>query len=130
VKKVFTLIELVTVIIIIGILAAISIPKLSQSYRIGNESNAQATLKLISAAIENYVAAKDAYPTAEANLTGANPAYLNRSYCNQKYQGYNYGCDLQSTGYSLNAAPISCGASGSQKFTITTGGNLTAAACP
>ena len=130
VKSFFTLIELVIVIVIIGVLATIAFPKITQAYRVGNESSAQASLKIISAAIENYVATTSNYPAAEANLTGANPAYLNRSYCGLSIQGYHYNCNFQSNGYSINAAPVSCGSSGSQKFTITTGGAATASGCP
>lgn len=128
-KKGFTLIELVTVIVIIGVLAAIGFPKITQAYRTGNESAAQANLKIISAAIENYVATTNNYPSAEANLTGANPPYLPKAYCGLNNQGYSYTCTFQTTGYSLTATPVSCVGSGSQKFTVTNGGGFTANGC-
>ena len=128
-KKGFTLIELIIVIVILCVLAGIAFPKITQAYRTGNEGAAQANLKIISAAIENYVASRDAYPSAEGNLTGANPPYLNQSYCGLSRQGYSYNCNFQATGYSINAAPVSCGGSGSQKFTVVTGGGLTASGC-
>lgn len=128
-KKFFTLIELIIVIVIIGALAIIALPKISQAYRIGNESAAQANIKIISAAIENYVASTNNYPTVEANLTGANPPYLSQTYCGLSRQGYSYTCTFQANAYSITAVPVSCGGSGSQRFTVVTGGGLTANGC-
>ena len=128
-NKAFTLVELVTVITILGILSVFVVPKLSQSYRVGNESAAQATLKIISAALENYLAVQETYPTAESSLTGANPPYLTRSYCGQSTQGYNYTCDLQTTNYTVTAAPTACGSTGSHRFTVTRGGTLNQSGC-
>jgi prepilin-type N-terminal cleavage/methylation domain-containing protein len=129
VKKVFTLVELIIVIVIIGILALIALPKMTQTYRIGNESAAQANLKVMSAAIENYAATTGNYPTAEANLTGANPPYLSQAHCGLSMQGYSYTCTFAANAYTLNANPVGCGTSGSQKFTIVTGGTLNANGC-
>jgi prepilin-type N-terminal cleavage/methylation domain-containing protein len=129
VKKSVTLIEIIVVMVIIGIMAAIAIPNMAKNQMLGNEAAAQANLKVISAAIENYVAVKDAYPSGEGNLTGANPPYLSHPYCGQSLQGYSYSCTFQNTGYSLSAAPTSCGHTGGTTFSVTTGGNLTKAGC-
>lgn len=128
-KKTFTLVELVTVIVIVGILSVVALPKLSQSYRTGNESAAKANLKIFSAAMENYMATQDTYPTSEASLTGANPPYLSRSYCGATIQGYSYSCNLQATGYTVSAAPTGCGKTGSRNFSVATGGTLTQSGC-
>jgi prepilin-type N-terminal cleavage/methylation domain-containing protein len=130
VKKDFTLIELIIVIVIIGILITIVIPRLSTTHRIANESAAQANLRTISAALENYATVNNGnYPTDESQLTGASPPYLSQSFCGNTVSGYDFSCTLSSSGYTVTATPTSCGSSGSNNYTITTGGVLSSAPC-
>ncbi len=130
-KKGFTLVEIMIVVAIIALLAAIAIPNLLRARTTANESAAQATLRTISTAVETYAAANNGqYPAAESALTGATPPYLNKSYCAQTENGYTYGCTLAATGYTLTSRPLNCTTSGTKSFTMTTGGVLvTDAAC-
>ena len=129
-RKSFTLIELVMVIVIVSILAVIAMPKMFRAQTIANDSAAKANLEIISAALENYAIANNGnYPTSESQLTGASPPYLNRSYCGKTINGYSYSCTLNTTDYTIKATPVSCGSSGTKNYTITTGGLLSESGC-
>ncbi len=97
-----------------------------------NEANAQATLKLISAAIENY--AKDnqgLYPEKIALLTQSKPPYLDKDYIKlSPSKGYSYNCSrLNSSGYSCSALPTRCKLTGKIAFNISTGNLLISEDC-
>ena len=124
-KRGFTLVEIMIVVAIIALLAAIAIPNLLRSRITANESAAQATLRSISTALETYAAANDGeYAAAEGDLTGATPPYLNKSYCAQTESGYTYACTLATTSYTITARPQNCTTSGTKSFQMTTGGVL------
>jgi len=128
----FTLIELIMVIVIIGILAAIAIPSMKRNYTIAKESVAQSNLRIISSALENYSTVNGNYPTDESQLTGANPPYLNQSFCGNTVSGYTYSCTFPNPAdgtYTITATPSSCGVTGTRTYTITTGGVLTSTGC-
>jgi len=131
-RKGFTLVEIMIVVAIIALLAAIAIPNLLRARVNANETNAQATLRTISTASESWAAANNgSYPQAITDLTGATPPYLNENYiATSPRQGYNYLCGTMGVaGYSCTATPVTCNTTGTRTFTITTGGVLTAAAC-
>ena len=125
----------VTIMIVIAVLALvlrIIIERIIDSNIAQNESNAQGTLKLISAALENY--AKDnqgSYPSSISFLTMTKPAYLDKDYITQSpSKGYYYSCPrLGASGYSCTASPGRCKLTGKTVFTITTGGVLIPQEC-
>lgn len=124
----FTLVEIMIVVAIIALLAAIAIPNLLRAKMTSNDALAKATLRAMSTAAESYGTGNNGnYPPNESALTGATPPYLNTAYCaNSPIAGYTYDCAAMSTaGYTITATPVAVGSSGSTIETITTGGVLT-----
>lgn len=70
-QKGFTLIELMVVIAIIGILAAIAIPKMSSATDSAKIAKIQADLRTLGGAISTYNAQKGSDPTAAGDLVTA-----------------------------------------------------------
>ncbi len=121
----FTLVEIMIVVAIIALLAAIAIPNLLRAKITANDANAKATLKTLSTGAEAYSAVNGSYPGNITSLTGATPPYLNNNPCGSAAYGFTVNCSFAAGAYTFSAVPTSVGVSGTSTFTMTTGGVLT-----
>jgi len=123
-RKAFTLVEILIVVAIIALIAAVAIPNMLRARIEANDASAQATLKAISTAIENYASIYSSYPTNTSQLLGATPPYLTKDYFAGTHNGFAFTATLSDYSYIVTALPISS-SSGTASFTITTGAVLT-----
>ena len=123
-QNAFTLVEIMIVVVIIALLAAIAIPNLLRAKNQAQEAAAQANLKLMASALENYAAINSAYPTTTSALMGVTPPYLSVDYFTGTHSGYTYSHSLGGYSYLISAYPA-FSQPGIASFTITTGGILT-----
>ncbi len=121
-KAGFTLIELMIVVAIIAIIAAIAIPNLLRSRIQSNESATIGNLKALTGAQVSYHAAKSTYASTFAQMTGATPPFLEGDWTAVK-QGYNYTLNTgTTTQWNCNADPANQGVTGNRYFYVDESG--------
>lgn len=125
-NKAFTLLEAVLVAGIISVVTAISMPNMLKARVTADESAAQAALKTISIALENYSATNNEYPPLITDLVDADPPYLLENFFDGlPHNGYLYqSIQLDDTEYIIQATP-SDSAKGGATYQISTGAVLT-----
>ena len=89
-RKVFTLVEIMIVVAIIGLLAAIAIPNLLRARTNANEGAMKTAMRTFSSANESYRAAQatPAYAAAVTTLTGSTPPYIDTSWTAATKHGF------------------------------------------
>jgi type IV pilus assembly protein PilA len=123
-KKGFTLVEIMIVVSIIVLLAAIAIPNLLRSRISANEAAAIAALKTLSAAAETYFMSQVpmAYPPSLAALSSPTPPYIDSNLGSGNKSGYSFNWSGGGNTYSVTAAPQSANVTGVRSFFIDPSG--------
>jgi len=127
----FTLIEVMIVVAIISILAALAIMSMLRSRLNANEMAAIASLRTISTGAQNYYAraSPHAYP-AELNDLGdpdSNPPYIDELLASGEKQGYLLVYTYVSDDvYTCRANPKTPGKTGNRYFYVDDTGRITA----
>jgi len=105
----FTLVEIMIVVAIIGLLAAIAIPNLLRARLNANEGAMKTDLRAFSSANESYRAAQNppVYAGTIANLTAATPAYVDASWATNPKHGFNLTYAAATQSFSLIGVPQS-----------------------
>jgi prepilin-type N-terminal cleavage/methylation domain-containing protein len=126
-KQGFTLIELMIVVAIIAIIAAIAIPNLLRSRIQSNESAAIGNLRTVIGAQTAFQAANFAYTTAWDDLTTATPPFLDGAWDGTK-NGYDFVLGGSATNFNCTATPAEQDVTGSRGFFTDSSGVIRSAA--
>lgn len=129
----FTLVEIMIVVAIIALLAAIAIPNLLRARHNANETAAIGSLRTISTASESYRAAQTptTYPANLGVLAGAIPPYIDATLGLGTKQGYNFAYALvDANRYTCTASPVTPGTTGTRVFVVNESGVITTGGQP
>ena len=124
-RKGFTLVEIMIVVAIIALLAAIAIPNLLRARHNANESAAVASLRTVSTACESFRAVQTptTYPASLAALGAAAPPYIDTNLAAGTKQGYTFVYALVSANqYTCTGSPTTVGVTGTRVFFVDESG--------
>lgn len=123
-KKGFTLVEIMIVVAIIVLLAAIAIPNLLRARLSANEATAIAAMRTISTAAESFRAGQSppAYPGNLSQLSSANPPYIDSVLGGGNKSGYTFTWAGSGNTFGVTAAPQTANVTGVRSFFVDQSG--------
>ncbi len=127
-KKGFTLVEIMIVVAIIVLLAAIAIPNLLRARLSANEATAIAAMRTLSTAAESFRAAQSPplYPAALTCLSNTTPPYIDSVLGTGNKSGYTFTYAPAGTPsgnqYTVSAIPQTANVTGVRGFFVDESG--------
>jgi type IV pilus assembly protein PilA len=125
-RKGFTLVEIMIVVAIIVLLAAIAIPNLLRARLSANEATTIAAMRTLSTAMESYRAAQSppSYPTGTAltALNASNPPYIDSVLAGGNKSGYSFAFNGAQYNYTVIATPAQPNVTGVRNFFVDQSG--------
>ncbi len=112
----FTMIEIMIVVAIIILLAAIAIPGLLRSRMNANEATALTSIKTISWAAITYRTNNAAYPSNISVLGVTNPPYIDTALASGNKQGYVFNLTSDANSFNVTAQPAIQNITGVRSF--------------
>lgn len=122
----FTLIELMIVVAIIAIIAAIAIPNLMRSRIQANEASAIYNLRAVVSAQGGYFSTNSRYATEFDELTTATPPFLNGDWGATQRSGYQFTLEGEEANYTSHANATTYGVTGVRGFFVDSSGIIRA----
>ena len=125
-KRGFTLVEIMIVVAIIALLAAIAIPNLLRARVNANEAAGVSALKTIATAAISYRSVNTAYPADLNALGSATPAYVDSVLgcasqpCGK--QGYSFALTGATNTFTATAVPQAFATTGNRSFYVDESG--------
>ncbi len=120
-KHGFTLIELMIVVAIVAIIAAIAIPNLLRSRMQSNEAAAIGSLRAVLGAQQAFKAANGKYAATLEELTTATPPILDGNQVAPK-RGYKFSLTTIGDNFAATAEPVVEGTTGNRYFYVDQSG--------
>jgi len=121
-RKGFTLVEIMIVVAIIVLLAAIAIPNLLRARLNANEATAIAAMRTLSTAMESYRAAQSppSYPSNLSYLNDSDPPYIDSQLASGNKSGYTFVLSAGTGGntYTVVATPQTENVTGVRSFFV------------
>ncbi|MCM8812021.1 MAG: prepilin-type N-terminal cleavage/methylation domain-containing protein [Candidatus Omnitrophica bacterium] len=120
-SKGFTLVEIMIVVAIIALIAAIAIPNLLRARHNANETSAIGNVRTLVAALESFRANQTppAYPADLDELSSADPQYVPDELTDGSQQGYDFAfTQVSDNEYTLLATPTVDGVTGTRHFFV------------
>ena len=129
--KGFTLVEIMIVVAIIALIAAVAIPNMLRARHNANETAAVASLRTLVGALESFRANQTPldYPADLPTLSSANPPYIDTVLSGGTKQGYTFTyVRASANAYTVNADPVTANLTGTRGFFIDQTGVIRVAA--
>ncbi len=124
-KRAFTLVEIMIVLLILSVLISLSIPNILRSRVTANEGVTMANLKALSTACQTYHMDQQTYPDSLQTLANVNPPYIDNVLGSGQKQGYEFiYARPNSDHFTVNANPLHTGLLKGRYFYIDESGEM------